>query len=297
MIRKLILAILALIGLLIAAVVVAFLSIDSIAKGGIERGATFALGVPTTLNSARVGILGGTFSMSGLSVANPSGFSSPSFLTLGNAGVAVSFSSLNQPVVQLPTLSFDNLAVALEKKGGKANYRVILDNLAKLKSGGSSPSGGSEKKFVINKLSLKNIKVSVDLIGGPGAIGDLTKVNIPIDEIKLENVGKTGTGVGGTGVTMEQLSSIIVQAVLAAAADKGGGILPAEVLGELRNGVAGLGQLDQLGMKVLADPAALEKLGGSGAAKAIDQGKKALDEAAKKATGLIPGLKKPDERK
>lgn len=292
MIKKLLALVFLLIGLCIVAVVVAFYSIDAIAKRAIESGGTYALGVPTTVKSANVGIMTGTFGMSGLNVANPPGFGSSPFLSLGDAGVAVTLSSLREPVVTLPRLSLDNLSVSLEKKGGSANYNVILDNLKKLNSGSASKSSGDGKKFIIRELSLRNINVGVDLIGGPGAIGDLTKIKIPISEIKLENVGQTGTGVGGSGVTMEQLTSIVVQAVLAAAAEKGGGILPAEILGDLQGGLANLGQLDKLGMKVLADPKVLEQLGAGKATEAIEQGKKAVDDAAKKVTDLIPGMKK-----
>ncbi|MBN8599329.1 MAG: hypothetical protein J0L78_16785 [Planctomycetes bacterium] len=292
MIKKLLALVFLLIGLCIVAVVVAFYSIDAIAKRAIESGGTYALGVPTTVKSANVGIMTGTFGMSGLNVANPPGFGSSPFLSLGDAGVAVTLSSLREPVVTLPRLSLDNLSVSLEKKRGSANYNVILDNLKKLNSGSTSKSSGDGKKFIIRELSLRNINVGVDLIGGPGAIGDLTKIKIPISEIKLENVGQTGTGVGGSGVTMEQLTSIVVQAVLAAAAEKGGGILPAEILGDLQGGLANLGQLDKLGMKVLADPKVLEQLGAGKATEAIEQGKKAVDDAAKKVTDLIPGMKK-----
>lgn len=292
MLKKLVLLVFVLIVLVVGAVIAAFLAIDSIAKRGIESGGTYALGVPTTLDSASVGILGGTFSMSGLKVANPSGFGSAPFMSLGTGGVAVTFSSLREPVVQLPRLALDNLNVSLEKKGGKANYNVILDNLKKLNSGDSPKPSGGEKKFVIKDLSLTNIKIGVDMLEVPGGVGQLAKISIPIDEIKLQNVGQTGTGVAGTGVTMEQLSSIIVQAVLKAAADKGGGILPAEILGDLQGGLANLGNLDQLGMKVLADPKMLEKLGAGQATQAIEQGKKAVDDAAKKVTDLIPGMKK-----
>lgn len=297
MIKKLVLLVVLLVVICIGAVVAAFFAIDSIAKRGIESGGTYAFGVPTTLDSASVGILGGTFSMSGLKVANPPGYGSSPFMSLGSGGVAVTLASLREPVVRLPRLSLDDLNVSLEKKGGTANYSVILGNLKKLSSGGSpKQSGGGEKKFVIRELSLKNIKIAVNLLGAPGAVGNLAKVTIPIDEIRLENVGQTGTGVAGTGVTMEQLSSIIVQAVLKAAAEQGGGILPAEILGELQGGLANLGNLDQLGMKVLADPKMLEKIGAGNATGAIEQGKKAVDDAAKKVTDLIPGLK-PKEKK
>lgn len=289
--------------LVIGGVVFAVMNINSLAKAGIEKGGTYALGTNTTLQSANVGILGGTFSMNGLNVANPPGYKAPAFLSLGSGGVAVSFNTLSKPVVELPKLSLDNLNVALEKSGGKANFNVILDHIKQVAnqaggSGGSSSSGGGEKKFVVNELSLTNIKISVDLIGGPA---DLTKVNIPIDEIKLTNVGKTGTGVGGTGVTMSQLASIIVQAVLAAAADKGGGLLPADLLGDLQGGLAGLGNLDNLGMSVAAKAqGTIEKVGGDAVKKVTDkiggEAGKAVEDATKKVTDLIPGMKKPEKK-
>jgi hypothetical protein len=290
--------------LVIGGVVFAVMNINSLAKAGIEKGGTYALGTNTTLQSANVGILGGTFAMNGLNVANPPGYKAPSFLSLGSGGVAVSFNSLSKPVVELPKLSLDGLNVALEKSGGKANFNVILDHIKKVadQAGGSGGSGGSssggDKKFVVNELSLTNIKISVDLIGGPA---DLTKVNIPIDEIKLNNVGKTGTGVGGTGVTMSQLASIIVEAVLAAAADKGGGILPADILGDLQGGLAGLGNLDNLQMSVAAKAqGTIEKIGGDAAKKVTDklggEAGKVVEDATKKVTDLIPGMKKPEKK-
>lgn len=287
--------------LVIGGVVFAVMNINSLAKAGIEKGGTYALGTNTTLQSANVGILGGTFSMNGLNVANPPGYKAPSFLSLGSGGVAVSFNTLSKPVVELPRLSLDNLNVALEKSGGKANFNVILDHIKKVadQAGGGGPStDGGEKKFVVNELSLTNIKISVDLIGGPG---DLTKVNIPIDEIKLNNVGKTGTGVAGTGVTMSQLASIIVEAVLAAAADKGGGILPADILGDLQGGLAGLGSLDNLGMSVAAKAqGTIEKIGGDAIKTVTDkiggEAGKVVEDATKKVTDLIPGMKQPEKK-
>ena len=287
--------------LVIGGIVLAVVNINSLAKTGIEKGGTYALGTNTTLQSANVGILGGTFSMNGLNVANPPGYKAPAFLSLGSGGVAVSFNTLSKPVVELPKLSLDNLNVALEKSGGKANFNVILDHIKKVADqagGGGSGGGGGEKKFVVNELLLTNIKISVDLIGGPG---DLTKVNIPIDEIKLNNVGKTGTGVAGTGVTMSQLASIIVQAVLAAAADKGGGLLPADLLGDLQGGLAGLGNLDNLGMSVAAKAqGTIEKIGGEAIKNVTDkiggEAGKVVEDATKKVTDLIPGMKQPEKK-
>lgn len=292
-----------------------FSYVDKLAKSGIEKGGTYALGVPTTLGSADVGILGGTFSMSDLKVANVTGYPGPHFLSLGDASVAVSLSTLRESTVVLPKFSLDSIDVRLEKKDGAANYNVILDNLKKVSGGGGdkpapqpAPSG-EEKKFIINDLSITKVVVHVDVLGSGGApaalgeaIGVLTKVTIPIDEIKLQNVGKTGEGVAGSGVTISQLTNIIVQAVLAAAVENGGGLIPADIMGDLQGKLNALGDLSKLDLKVLGDAKGtvqdLTKTADDVKKKVEDaakEGEKMVDDAKKALEGLIP--KKKDEKK
>ena len=103
--------------------------IDKIAKTAIERGASYALGVDTTLGSADVKLLSAAFAMGDLTIANPQGFESPYFTHLGQGDVEVALGTLRQETVQLPTLTLTDLEMHLEKKDGKANYDVILNNL------------------------------------------------------------------------------------------------------------------------------------------------------------------------
>jgi len=281
--------------------------VDTLARRGIEKGGTYALGVDTTLGGADVGIMGGTFAMNDLKVANVAGFPGPHFLSLGDGSVAVAFNTLREETVVLPHLKLDAIDVRLEKKDGGTNYGVILENLKKVSGGsGDKPAPQpepkkDEKRFVVNDLSITKVTVHVDLMesGGPGAaLIPLTKVTIPINEIKLQNVGKTGQGVAGSGVTMSELANIIVQAVLAAAVENGGGLIPADILGDLQGRLAALGDLSKLDMKVLGDvKGTVENLTKQAdeakktVEDAVEKGKSALDEAKKGLEGLIPKKK------
>lgn len=296
----------ALVVLVIVLFVAALMYINTIARKAIEAGGTYALGVQTTLGSASVGIFSGTFAMSRLHIANPQGFQGDHFLKLGDGGVAVSLGTIMKDVVEMPSLTMTDLSVRLEKQSGKSNYGVILDNLKKLQSGQQpqpASQGGTEKKFIVNELAIRDIKIHAELLGAPGPAGAVLNpvgtFDIPIGEIRLTNVGKTGTGVGGTGVTMKELAGIVVQAVMAAAVEKGGGILPADMLGELQNGLGGLKSLSSMGIGAVSTAAgavtgaAGEALKGAG--KAGEEAKKAIDEGGKKIEegikGLIPGKK------
>ncbi len=291
---------LGLFGVVIVLIVVV-VSINGIARTAIEKGGTYALGVPTHLDGANVGIVSGTFGMSGLRVENPEGYSSESFLTLGNGGVAVSLGTLRRDVVELPSLRLERITASLERKGGTSNYQTILDHVKGVTGGGgetkptTKPSEGG-KKFVVRELVIEDVRVRLDVFGAPdGGLKKLTTVDIPIDEIRLKNVGQTGTGVGGTGVTMGELASIVVRAVLGAAVEKGGGLIPGDILGELRGSLASLGDLSGLGIEVVANAKGVVEDVAGGVVKegekVVEEGKKKIEELGEGLKGLVP--KKP----
>ena len=280
---------------------------NQLAKKGIEKGGTYALGVPTTVSSVSLGLLSGKFGMSGLNVANPAagGYTSNHFLNLGSGSVAVNYSSLQQPTIDLPALTLSKVDVSLEKKGGKANYQTILENLKKLQDqtgGGTKPTSGDEKKFVIQKLLIEDITVHVDMLDA-GGLSQLAKLTIPVEKIELTNLGKSASGVQAdgvqvNGVTMEQLASIVVQAVLKAAMDNSGGLLPADLLNDLQSNLGQLTALKDLDLKAVGDVKNIvDKLGkdlgkgvGDAADKAIkDVGKDAADKIGKGIGDLIGG--------
>ncbi len=294
--KRLVIALVALVVLLLAAVGIAAASIDMLARRGVEAGGTWALGVPTTLSSADVGILAGTFEMSGLRVANPQGFPAPHFLTLGEGGMAVSLGTLTKSPVVLPAVSLETLDVRLDRKGSESNYKAILDHYSKVSGGGSQVKPAAEgKKYVINELTMKDINVELHLLGPGGTVGavlgEASKIKVPIDEIKLKNVGRTGSGVSGTGVTMGELAGLIVQAVLAATVERGGGLIPSDVLGDLQGQLSSIGGLKDVGMDVVANAKGTVEQLGKQAEEALKQGTDAADKAKEAAEGLTKGVK------
>jgi hypothetical protein len=284
--------------LVVAAVAVVFY-INSIARTGVERGATHALGVETTLASADVGLFSGEVELKGLEVDNAAGFDAPHFLKLGEAGVAVDLASLRADTVVVPRFTLDSLDVNLQRKAGSSNYQAILDHLKSVQGEPSEPAEpGQEKKFVINELLIRNVSIHADVAGLPGAVGDALTATVPIKEIRLTDVGKTGDGVGGTGVTVSELASIVVQAVLAAAVESGQGIIPGDILEDLQGALSGLDGLEGLGLEVAGQAQeALDKArqdAEKAAQDAIDKGKKEVEKLGDDLKGLIP---RPGEKK
>lgn len=235
----------ALVGLVVLVVLVAFVMIDSIAKTGIERGSTYALGVPTTLDSADVKVFGGEFNMSGLTVSNPDGFSTPHFLALRDGGVSVQLSSLMGKVVELPTLTLDGISMNLQRADGKTNYGVILENLKRFESGDAPAEKKAEggKGFAIDRVLITDVTVNIDLAPVPGGLAELTKMEVKVPKIELTDLGKGDT----KPMELAQIVATIVKAILLAVAENAGQ-LPGDLGAQLQQGLSQLTSLDALGI-------------------------------------------------
>ena len=278
MIKKLAIVFGGLLVLLVVAGVVVFVSIDAIAKAAIERGSTYALGVQTTLGSADIGIFSGEFRMKDLDVANPEGFTSDSFFTLGEGFVAVSLGSLRQDTVELPTLALDGVQMNLEKKGSSSNFGVITDNLKRFESGDTGQPGDPAepgKNFVIREIVITDIDVTVDLLPIGGT---LKRIEVPIEEVRL-------TDVGTDGLTTAEMTALVIKAIMAAVVANAGE-LPADLVNDLGGALGDLASLKELGITQSVD---IKEL------KEAQDVAKSVDDAIKGLGGLLGGGKKSDD--
>ena len=220
--------------------------IDSIAREGIEQGATYALGVDTTVAemdiklrpTVKVGI-------HELQVNNPEGFESPHFVKLEEGDMRFAVASAMTDTLEVPFIGLRGFDVHLEKQDGQTNYGVILDNLAGAEEeeaapegggdGGGEPQGGDEegsggKKLSIKKIVLQDVRADVDLVPQGG---ELTHFSITIPEIVLDDLSDD--------MTTAELSSLIIKTLLSAILQAGAGLLPDELLQDLGGQLGALG--------------------------------------------------------
>ncbi len=266
-----------------------FFYIDSIAKAAIERGGTYALGVNTTVNSADVGVLSGEFSLAGLHVANPDGYDRKNFLALGDGEVAVTLGSLRKETVELPLFKLSDIDVSLERRNGKANFDVILDNLKRFESkddAAKQEPSSNGKRFIVHEIDIRNIDVHIDMAP---EVGDLVKITLPIQRVQLKDVGSDSD----KGVLMGELIDIIVKAILQAAADVGAGLIPAELLNSLTSSLGDLESLSSMGVEFATQAGAeAEKL----LQDITGEAEKALDDIGKEAEKAVDDVGKEIEK-
>lgn len=292
-------AVIALVVLVVVGVAVLIWRVDAVAKRAIEEGGTYATGVDTSLQSASVSLMGGTFKMEGLEIDNPPGYKSPHFLTLQRGGVSVALPTLMEETVELPELTLSGIDVQLEKADSGANYDVILQNLKRFESKDPAPTTdkGSGKKIALDRLVIEDISVGVTGFTPLDAAMGTTTVKVP--RIELTGLGSKG------GLTTGQLMNVIVKTVLSATIEAGAGQLPQALIGEISGQLAQLAKLEELGISSVGDIGAIGGRIGEAVQSGIEEATGKLKEQAgdiggqiQKGIGdLLGGQKAPDDKK
>ncbi len=246
---------------------------DDLAKGAIETAGSEALGVPTTVESCHVGFITSSFGMKKLAVANPEGYGGGNFLALGEGKTEVNAFSLFGDKVHVPSIELTGTRLTLVQDVSGSNYAKILDNLEKWQ-GPSDDKGGEGKRFVIDRLTIKDTVVEVK----PSPKLGLAAINIPVDTIELKNVGSESD----QGVLLGDLAGILIESILKKASVSAD--LPGMIKATLQGKLSHLSGLADAGIQAFEGftggrlPPELEKGLGGAAKEALDKGlKKGLE--------------------
>ena len=182
--------------LLILAVVLGVLLIDSIAKSGVQKGASYALGVQTTVDSVDVRLLDGQVIMKDLKIANPEGFDSPRLAHMGRFDIQGDPGSLFSDAVQISKLELAGLELHIEQTLGSSNVSKIMDNIKRL-SKDKEASEGPSKKVNVDLVVIKDVQAHFHLLGGP-------PLSVEVPKIELKDVSSEDSG-GVAGQLASQL--------------------------------------------------------------------------------------------
>jgi hypothetical protein len=271
--------------LIVLGVMLLFRSINGLVETGIEKGGTYALGVPTEVDGVKVSLFGGTFAMGELTVANPEGYPSERFMTLPSLDLAVDTRTVSDEVITIPSLALGTIGVTLDGTGGTPNYQVILDNMEKFEGsgGGGEPADPSSEgpRFVISSLVLEGAEVKVtNFTGVQQLTGD---VDIAVPRVELTDVGSAEP------LTTSELIELIVKTVMSTTVANAGGVLPAELLDGIRGQLGDLAGLDDLGITAIGDVGALGDELQKKAQETLDDVKGEAEEAINNTIGNLLG--------
>lgn len=256
-------------GVVAVAVAGVVLTADTLAKGAVEKGSERALGVRTSVGGVRLGVLGGDFGISSYAVKNPEGFTADHLFRLDRADLSVGWKSVLGDTVVVEQLSLEGISIDIEMLDGKSNYAVVLDHMKGLRGKESTEPG---KRLVIDDLVIRNVTGHARFKAEKLGVDREATVTVP--EIHMKGVGRKQGG-----VTISELSSIVLSRVVSAVLREG-----ADIPGQLRAALEGRLQGVLQDQRGLMDGVSL-----SGGKDAV---KDAVDDAADKAKDTIKGLLK-----
>jgi hypothetical protein len=293
--KKLVKIVLALVVVLVVVLVLAavgvFFYLNTIAKSAVERGGTYATGTPTTVDAVSVGLFSGEIGLNGFDIANPAGFSRPSFFSVADADAAIALPSLREDTIVVPYIRLDDIGLTLLRgEDGRFNYQVILDHLANLaKAGGDGQAPppdaeeqGGATRYIVQEITLTDLHVVAEALG--------REVEATIPEIRLTDVGSDTSN----GVLLSQLQGVILKAVMEAVV-KSNIDLPGELKAALAGGLAKVPDITDLGVEQIGD--ITRQLGeGLDGVPGGDRARQAVEDAGRRLQGATGDAGQDAER-
>ncbi len=250
--RKFLFFLLLLIAIAGGVVYYALTNLSGIIESSIENFGSQATQTQVSLDSVDLSLAEGTAALNGLTVGNPSGYSSNNAVSLGRINVAIDLESLQNcsatgcDVVTLKEVSVDSPQILYELGQGGNNLKTIQKNVeaytAGLSRGGSSSgSSSSSTKLIIDRLVVRGGQIAVRR--GESKIAD-----VPMPTIDMKNIGRSQGGVEPGQVAAIVLGRI-TQASLGAVAKSG----IQGILGGAGGAVDGVGGILEGGGKKAGD--------------------------------------------
>jgi hypothetical protein len=202
---------LAVLVLAIAAYVTLQFFLGSIVTAGVNRFGPVMTQSPVELKSAQLSPLTGVGTLSGLTVGNPKGWTTPHALRLSKIHVDVEPSSLFRDLVIINEIVIDQPEFIYETKIVASNIGDLLSNIEQATGGNKAAEPASKDgkplKMIVKKFTLRNGKVTVGL--GAQAVA------MPMPPVELTDIGVAEGGATPAGVAFAVMRSITTSVVVA----------------------------------------------------------------------------------
>ncbi len=188
-------------------------NLNGIVAGLIEEQGSIATQTDVRVSGVDIRLREGSAEISGLSVANPEGFSG-SALELGHFAVQLDAGSLTKDTIIVKNVLVDSARINVVQQGSANNLQKLLDSLPQSGDSGTTAETGDGKKVIIEKFTLSGASASVTA----AELGEPREVTLPT--IVVTDIGRASNGATGTQVAQQILRPIIEKALTSAAAEE-----------------------------------------------------------------------------
>jgi hypothetical protein len=211
--KKILIGVAALVVVIVVAVVLLLGNIDKIVKGALEGVGSELLGVPVTVAAVEINLKSGSGQISGLTIANPPGYTAQNAFQMDMIRLGLNLGSLGKQPLVIDELNIKSPVVELEaKKDGSSNLQTLLDNIDKnsakadKKAAEQQPDTeatpkGEPLRISFGKLAITGVTVNV-------IAPEQKPEKVVIPDIIEKNVGDE------TGLTPGEVGKLIVGEII-----------------------------------------------------------------------------------
>jgi len=217
------------IGLAVIAVILGALlwwlsaNLDGIVKKVIEDAGTDVTQTSVNVSGVEIALLDGKASLSGLSIANPPGFSGSNIFTLDKVAVEIDIESLNSNPIIINEILVRQPQVFYEmNKDRVSNLDALKKTVASYPASGSAApddkaasdktAPGEEMKLIIKKLRFEGGHLSA-----VSAIVPDKKIEADLPAFQMNNLGQSSGGATSEQIAKQVIDRLVKQAVDVAA--------------------------------------------------------------------------------
>lgn len=189
-------------------------NLNQIVKTAVETVGPDVIGTEVRLAAADIEITNGRGELSGLTIANPKGFSNSNAFELGTIALQVDPASLTGDVIVIDEILISGAKLLAEQKNlTDTNLQALLDNM----QGGSDASTSSAPTAADDTMSSESVKLAVKKFTFSDSNIQVVTEQWGERAIKLPSISVSDIGSADAGLTPEQLAEAMIQPVLKAA--------------------------------------------------------------------------------
>ena len=195
----------------IVAVVAYFLlgNLDNIIKGVIEEVGSEVTGTRVSVTGVALELTSGKGRITGLTIDNPPGYSSPYAFKLTDITVGVEPASITKPVIVISEVSIKGAGLIAEQKGQNTNLSELLANIEK-----SSKKTASEETEKAPQETGSDVRLYMKKFVFAGTQAQIIseaqgEASLNVPDVRRQNIGDPKTG-----LTPEELAEALLQAVV-----------------------------------------------------------------------------------
>lgn len=187
-------------------------NLDGIVERAIENMGSDVTQTEVAVDGVKLELTEGRGQITGLSVANPQGFSNEKALTLGTVALQIKPSTVRDEVIVLDEVLIDSAKLRMEHQGlSDTNIKALMDNI-RASTASQEPAAkdtaGPEQRFAVKSLKFKNISM------------DVVSEQIENRTLALKDIERSNLGSAEQGLTAKELALAIAQPVIDQARDR-----------------------------------------------------------------------------